>query len=100
MNPLQQQKELLIAESELNRAQLREDWCAMTAGVHTLTTRMKSIGTLASAAALVVSAISGYRRERAASAAASWIDTALKAVKVAGSVWLAFRSPGRKPGDE
>jgi hypothetical protein len=41
----------LIAESELNRAQLVGDLAVMTAGVRTLTDRAKSFGSIASSAA-------------------------------------------------
>jgi hypothetical protein len=94
MNPSQQEKELLIAESELNRALLREDWCTITKGVRHLSAGLQSVGSLASMAALLVTAISSFRRERAAAtgAKASWIDTALKGAKLASSIWMAFRS--------
>jgi len=97
VNPLQLRKELLIAESELNRAQLIEDWQAMTVGVRTLTARVKSISSLASAVALLVAAGSAFRRERAAteSAKSSWLQMAIKGAEVAGSLWLAFRAKPR-----
>jgi hypothetical protein len=94
MNPLQQQKELLIAESELNRAQLREDWCAITHGVRHLGAGLQSVSSLASVAALLVTALASFRRARAEATGAktSWIDVALKGAKLASSVWMAFRS--------
>jgi hypothetical protein len=39
MNPLESRKQLLIAESELNRAQLVVDLAALTDGVRTLADR-------------------------------------------------------------
>jgi hypothetical protein len=101
MNSLQLRKDLLIAESELNRAQLIEEWQALTAGVHTLTARVKSMSALASAAALLMAGVSAFRRERASANGAkpSWIRTALKGAKVAGSIWLAFRAPAREQKD-
>jgi hypothetical protein len=44
MNPLESRKRLLIAESELNRTQLVQEWVALAAGVRTLTGRVKSFG--------------------------------------------------------
>jgi hypothetical protein len=97
VKPLQLRKELLVAESELNRAQLVEEWQAMTDGVRTLGARVKSISTLASGAALVAAAVSAYRRGRASTngAKSSWLQMALKGAKIAGPIWLALRSQAR-----
>lgn len=95
INPLESRKRLLIAESELNRAQMLQEWQAMTEDARSFGARMKSIGSLASAAALVVAGVSAFRRgksETAAAAKPSWLQTALNGAKLAGSVWLAFRS--------
>ena len=51
MNPLQSRKKLLLAESELNRAQLVQEWRTLADEVHALTTQAKTIGAIASAAA-------------------------------------------------
>jgi len=94
VSPLQLRKQLLVAESELNREQLVEEWQAMSVGIRTLGARAKYVGTLASAAALFVSGVSAFRRSRAASNGAkfSWVETALQGTKVISSIWLAFRS--------
>jgi hypothetical protein len=97
VNPLESRKRLLVAESELNRAQLAREWVAMTAGVRTLTGRVKSFGSIASAAALLVAGLAAFRRGRPGRAGvkSSWIQTALKGAQVAGSLWLAFRRRSR-----
>jgi hypothetical protein len=46
MNPLESRKQLLIAESELNRTHLVGDGTALTADLRTLTARAKSLGTI------------------------------------------------------
>jgi hypothetical protein len=46
MNPLESRKQLLIAESELNRAQLVQEWQAVADGVHWLQTLLKGAGLL------------------------------------------------------
>ncbi|MEI9960905.1 MAG: hypothetical protein WDM76_07150 [Limisphaerales bacterium] len=48
MNPLELRKRLLIEESELNRAQLVQEWHAMAHDVRSLTNRVKTIGSFAS----------------------------------------------------
>ena len=45
----------IVAESELNRDHLIQDWIEMTGGVRTLTNRVKSVGSIVSVAALLVS---------------------------------------------
>lgn len=97
LSPLHLRKELLVAESELNRAQLIEEWEAMTDGVRTFGARVKTVGSLASTAALLVAGLLAFRRGRASpnGAKSSWLETALKGAKVAGSVWLACRGRGR-----
>jgi hypothetical protein len=97
MSPLESRKQLLVAESELNRAQLIEDWQAMTDGVRTLGSRVKSVTSLASAAALFVSGVSVFRRGQESSHGKkpSWLQTAFKGTQIASSLWLAFRERPR-----
>ena len=94
LNPLEMRKRLLIAESEINRVQLQEEWQAITDGIRGLTDRAKSVGALASAAALLVAGVSAFRRGKSADAASkpSWFQTALKGAQLVGSLWLAFRA--------
>jgi len=97
LNPLESRKRLLIAESELNRAQLAQEWVALTAGVRTLTGRVKSFGSIASAAGLLVAGLAAFRRgwRGNADVKPSWFQMALKGAQAAGSIWLAFRARPR-----
>jgi len=97
VTPLESRKQLLIAESELNREQLIEEWQAMGLGVRALGARVKSVSSLASAAALLAAGVSVFRRGRALpnGAKSSWLQTALKGAQVAGSIWLAIHGRGR-----
>ena len=74
LNPLESRKQLLIAESELNRAQMAGDMAALTAGVRTFTDRAKSFGSIASSAAVLVAGLAAFRRNKPAGADAkpSW----------------------------
>jgi hypothetical protein len=100
MNPLASRKQLLIAESELNRAQLIREWRTMEDEVHSLANQAKTISSLASAAASLVTGLASFRRKKSASAAEkpSWWQTILKGAQLAGSLWSEFRPPGR--GDD
>jgi hypothetical protein len=97
VNPLESRKRLLIAESELNRAQLAQEWVVLTAGVRTLTGRVRSFGTIASTAALLMAGLAAFRRSRHTNAEVKpfWLQTVLKGVQAAGSIWLAFRARSR-----
>ncbi len=96
MNPLESRKQLLIAESELNRAQLGEDLAALAAGVRALTDRAKSFGSIVSSTALLVAALAAFRRGKLVDADAkpSWLRTILKGAGMVSTFWLAFRAKG------
>jgi hypothetical protein len=97
LNPLESRKQLLIAESELNRAQMAGDMAALTAGVRALTDRAKSFGSIASSAAVLVAGLAAFRCGKPAGADAkpSWLRTLLKGAGLISTFWLAFRSQRR-----
>ena len=99
MNPLQSRKQLLIAESELNRAQLVSEWHALSDDVHALTRQARTIGSFASAAATLAASIASFRRKRSLPVAEkpSWWRTILSGAQLAGSVWSEFRAPPKSP---
>ena len=101
MNPLESRKQLLIAESELNRAQLVQEWTAMTGGVRTLTDRAKSFGSIASSAVMLVAGLAAFRRgkSRDAGVRPSRWRTLLKVAGLVSTLWLAFRAKGRDQGN-
>lgn len=94
INPLEARKQLLIAESELNRGQMLDEWQGIAVGMRSLTDRVKSVGSLASAATLLVSAFP-LRKSESSTGKSSWVNTMFKGAKLAGSMWLAYRS--RRP---
>ena len=97
MNPLESRKQLLIAESELNRVQLAQEWGAMTAGVRTLADRVKTCGSIASSAALLVAGLTAFRHGKKcvdADVKPSWLQTILKGAGLISTFWLAFRAKG------
>ena len=106
MNPLESRKQMLIAESELNRAQLIGDMAALTAGVRTLTDRAISFGSIASSAAVLVAGLAAFRRGKRVDTdeKPSRMQTILKGAGLISTLWLALRSPrgitSQKPGTE
>jgi hypothetical protein len=94
VNLLNSRKQLLIAESELNRAGLVQDWQTMADDVHTLASRARNIGVFASAAAALVASIASFRRKKTTSAVdekPSWWRTVFKSAGTFYMFWRAFR---------
>jgi negative regulator of sigma E activity len=94
MSSLASQKQLLVAESELNRAQMVQECQTLTAEVRALTRQAKAIGSIASVIAAVVGGVASFRHKNAAPAATkpSWWQNLLKGAGAVSLVWSAFRS--------
>jgi hypothetical protein len=90
---------MLVAESELNRAGLSEEWQAMAHGVHDFAHRTKNLAAWASSAALLVAGVPALRRglSRSGTAKPSWFQKILKGARVASMLWFAFCARGEKP---
>jgi len=97
LNPLESRKQLLIAESELNRAQLVQEWQAMADGVHSIADRARTISSIASTAASLIVDLASFWHKKSAPAAEkpSWWQTLLKGAGLISTVWQAFRSQRR-----
>lgn len=93
LNPLRSRKQLLIAESELNRAQVIGDMAALTTEVCALAARVQTFSFMASSAAGL---LAGFRNEPPATAAKpSWLKNIFTGIEFASNLWLAFRSQRR-----
>jgi len=91
--------ELLLAESELSRARLSEEWRTAAHGTGGLARRALTVGAGASSAALLVAGVAAFRRgPRAAGAAKSgWFPMLLKGVRLASAIWQGFHARGERP---
>ena len=98
VSTLESQKQRLIADSELNRDQLSEEWHTMTHGVRELVRRARTIGAWASAAVLLMAGVTALRRGPSAPGAAksSWFQKLLNGARGASPIWFAFRARGEK----
>jgi len=94
MKALESRKQLLIAESELNRAHLLQEWQMMAGEAHALGRQAKTMGSLAAAAGLLVAGISACRRNKSAPTTdkSSWWRNILQYAGEASLIWSAFRS--------
>lgn len=101
MNLLESRKRLLIAESELNRTQLRGDVAALAADLRALTDRATSFRAIASSAAILVAGLAALQRRKRMDAAAkpSWLQSILKGACLLSTLWLGLRAPGRHRRD-
>jgi MprA protease rhombosortase-interaction domain-containing protein len=93
MNARESRKQLLIAESELNRAHLVHELKLLAGNAHALAERVKTAGSMASAVALLVAGLASFRRRKSTAAGEkpSWWQTVLKGAGVVGSLWSQFR---------
>jgi hypothetical protein len=95
MNQLEARKQLLIAESEINRLQLVAEWQTMADDVRSITHKARSIGVIAMAATSLLSGLMSFRRTKPAPASEklSWWQTLLKGAQLVGSLWAEFSRP-------
>ena len=102
MNPLASRKKLLIAESELNRAQLVQDWQTMAGKASALAAEASTIRSFASATATLVAGVASFWRKKSppADAEPSWLQIMLKGAGQISALWSAFRLPVHKQKDK
>jgi hypothetical protein len=97
MNPLSSRKQLLIAESELNRAQLLQEWQTLAAEGCALANQAKTLRSIVSASASLVTGLMSFRHKKEPAPAGekpSWLQTVLKGAGLVSSFWQAFRPHG------
>ena len=93
---LEVRKELLLAESELNRARLCKEWSDLKDEVHRLTEQARTVGSIASLAGTVMTAFSARREGRSeaeggtdkSSRVAGWLNVA----QAAAALWVALKA--------
>lgn len=102
MKPLSSRKQILIAESELNRAQLVEDWQTLAGEVHALAEEARTLRSIASSATSLVAGLVSFRRKKIADTneKPSFLKTILKSAGHVSNLWMAFRSPVRDQKDK
>jgi hypothetical protein len=97
LTPLESRKQLLLVESELNRAQLLNELRDFRNEIHHLKNQMHAISSIASSAtklATTFSAISSAFTHRGSDEKkkSSWISTLLNGARTGASIWGALRS--------
>ncbi len=104
MNDLATRKQLLLAESALNRAQLVEDLTALTGEVQAMTERAVAIGTLTTSAVVLVEGLVGLATKartqpKESETGPSWFQTALTGTSLLSQVWRWWQSTRKEKTD-
>jgi hypothetical protein len=94
---LESHKQLLVAESELNRHQMVQEWCSLREGAQGMAGRAKSIGSVVSVTGMLMAGLGGLWRSKnlVAGGKTFWLPMIFKGAQVAASAWLAFRARRR-----
>jgi hypothetical protein len=97
LNALESRKRLLLAESELNRAQMVEDLGALKSDVSALVDRVTSLGSITSSVAALVSGVAAFRGEKPENGdgKSHWLRRVIKGASLVSSLWRAFRPKHR-----
>jgi len=96
LNPLAARKQLLVAASELHRAQLVQEFHAMADEARALAKQATTFRSFASATATLVAGLASFQRKRPATAEKpSWLQTILKGAGLVSTFWQTFRSQNR-----
>ena len=98
LTPLAAHKQLLVAESELNRAEFGRDWDCLCGTANKVAHEVRSIGSLASAGAALFASGSMLRRLlpfKRNEPGRSWMGTLINGVRAGISIWLALRPRDR-----
>jgi hypothetical protein len=97
LTPLESRKQLLLVESELNRAQFVNELRDLNNEIRHLKGQVQAVGTLVSSAAKVAatfSAIGGAftHRDLGENGKSSWLSILLNGARTGASIWGALRS--------
>ncbi len=96
LTPLETRKQLLLVESELNRAQLVNELREFKIELHELRNQMNAVGSIASSAAKLTDTFSRIRsaftHREPGDGSKSWLSTALSGAQTVASLFGAFRS--------
>ncbi len=98
LKSLETRKKLLLAESDVNRIELGKDLALMKGEVERIKRHVRTLGSVASSAALLATTFSIFRRrfglphKMPESNGKSWISAALDGARLGASVFLKIKS--------
>jgi hypothetical protein len=94
LSPLAARKQLLLAESEINRALLLREFQTLGGGVRSLSDQAKSLATILSTILLLASELLRFsnRKVEAPGSRPSWFRRIARGANLAITLWLALRA--------
>jgi len=94
ISSLRWRKEILIAESEINRVHLAREWRTPADELCLFAHHAQSFKNMASSMMSLVAVLVAFTNHKPAPAApaTSWLEKAAGAARLASSLWLAFRT--------
>jgi hypothetical protein len=97
LTPLESRKQLLLVESELNRAQLLNELHDLNHEIHHLKTQVQAAGALISSVAKLATTFSAVgsaftHRDTGENGKSSWLSTLINAARTGATIWGAIRS--------
>jgi len=99
VTPLELRKQLLITESEINRARLLGEWQTLADDLFSFADQVISVKTMASSIVPLVAGLAAFTGGRAAAASkSSWFQKVVSGARVASTIWLAIRPRGSNSG--
>lgn len=94
LNALETRKQLLVAESEVNRTQLAAGLAAFRSEVHSIAAETRTVRAMITSAVILTSGLIGILRSRCTKtpSKSSWLDKLIHNANFLASIWQAFRS--------
>ena len=92
----------MLAESELNRAQMVEDLGALKSDVNALVDRVTSLGSITSSVAALVSGVAAFRggKSENGDGKSHWLRRVIKGASLVSTIWRVFRPKEREQKEE
>jgi hypothetical protein len=97
LTPLESRKQLLLVESELNRAQLLNELRDFNNEIHHLKSQVQAAGALMSSVAKLATTFSAIgsaftHRDKGENGKSSWFSTLINGARTGATIWGAIRS--------
>jgi hypothetical protein len=97
LTPLESRKQLLLVESELNRAQLLNELHDLNNEIQNLKSQVQAAGALVSSAAKLATTFSAIgsaftHRDTGENGKSSWLSTLINGARTGATIWRTLRS--------
>ena len=96
--PLQVRKQLLLAESEVNRVSLLHEWQSLRNETQALAQQAQSVcATVSSVASMGIAGFKAFRdlQAKRRNGKTSWLSTLINGARLGASLWTSLRSGSR-----